>query len=197
MVPHSQLSWFITPITRTYGRYICSSWDYKPTNITGGHHLDPSCRYCLYESPFLSSLWHLPQVWSCARVGTGSGDLHPSPGVGFSENHVIFWFAFTCTVWGQTQVNYQIQNAQFGKIGTIFSRSGSSCILHLYIVFWKPGKHTCICLCVVLCSCFLHNMWIIVGSTCHVMPKITLWAAQFFFFCDPCGDNWKLFNIDI
>ena len=29
----------ITPITRPYGRYILSSWGYKPTNITARHHI--------------------------------------------------------------------------------------------------------------------------------------------------------------
>ena len=29
----------ITPATRTYGRDIYSWWGYKPTNISGGHHI--------------------------------------------------------------------------------------------------------------------------------------------------------------
>ena len=39
VVPHSLLSWFITPITMVYGTYNYSIHGvYKPTNITGGHH---------------------------------------------------------------------------------------------------------------------------------------------------------------
>ena len=43
VVPHSQLSWFITPITRVYGSYIMLYlsllWLIKGQTSLGGHHL--------------------------------------------------------------------------------------------------------------------------------------------------------------
>jgi hypothetical protein len=42
VVPHSQLSWFVTPITWVYGKYTeLLTGGYKPTFTSlGGHHFD-------------------------------------------------------------------------------------------------------------------------------------------------------------